>query len=628
MKKVVLICLLLFGGWATAQSIGAAEYFIDGPDPGVGNGVPLTLNGNSGQLTQEFIVPTVGLSEGFHSLYVRTQVSTGNWGLYDRTIFFISKVSDETQNIATAEYFFDSDPGLGNGNSLGLNTNTGQLVQTFTIPTTGLSEGIHSIYVRTRNTDGNWSLYDRTIFYSGNFMNENESIDAVEYFFDGPDPGVGNGTILPLNENFGQLTHPIVLPTEGLTAGLHTVYIRTRTESGKWSLYDSAAFTVDPAAIDNTVTINENILTANFDTNGASYRWISCDTNVILDETERSFTATFSGNYAVEITFNEQTVISECIMVNIVNQNDEDNDGVEDGIDNCPSTFNPDQRDSDNDGEGDVCDNDSDNDGVEDQNDLCPDTLSGVVVDFNGCPLFSLPSNNYTIRTIGESCIESNNGQIELTAIEVLDYTAILRQGDVNQTVPFTQELTFPNLEAGFYQLCITIANEPSYEQCFDITVQEPEPISASSKVDSFGKTVTLNLTGSSTYFIELNGASFRTSENTITLPLNKVENTLNVTGDRGCQGSYNEIIVISENIMAYPNPVVQENVSVYLGSKDEFKTVNASIFSLSGAKVMNSQMDVVNGFIQINVSSLPEGVYVLNVSNKTTLFNHKIIKR
>ena len=79
---------------------------------------------------------------------------------------------------------------------------------------------------------------------------------------------------------------------------------------------------------------------------------------------------------------------------------------------------------------------------------------------------------------------------------------------------------------------------------------------------------------------------------------------------------------------MAYPNPVVQKNVSVYLGSRDEFKTVNASIFSLSGSKVMDTQMNVINGLIQIDVNLLPEGVYILSVSNKTTLFNHKIIKR
>jgi thrombospondin 2/3/4/5 len=49
---------------------------------------------------------------------------------------------------------------------------------------------------------------------------------------------------------------------------------------------------------------------------------------------------------------------------------------VPDGMDNCPSVFNPDQTDSDQDGPGDACDPpapvDSDGDGVPDATDPCP----------------------------------------------------------------------------------------------------------------------------------------------------------------------------------------------------------------------------------------------------------------
>ena len=52
---------------ATAQTIDAAEYFIDGPDPGIGNGQALNVNSNSGTLEQSFTIATNNLTEGFHN---------------------------------------------------------------------------------------------------------------------------------------------------------------------------------------------------------------------------------------------------------------------------------------------------------------------------------------------------------------------------------------------------------------------------------------------------------------------------------------------------------------------------------------------------------------------------------
>ena len=61
---------------------------------------------------------------------------------------------------------------------------------------------------------------------------------------------------------------------------------------------------------------------------------------------------------------------------------DTDGDGLLDLFDNCPAVANPDQRDSDGDGAGNVCDTDDDNDGLVDTLDNCTlvsNTAAGTV---------------------------------------------------------------------------------------------------------------------------------------------------------------------------------------------------------------------------------------------------------
>ena len=65
---------------------------------------------------------------------------------------------------------------------------------------------------------------------------------------------------------------------------------------------------------------------------------------------------------------------------------DDDNDGVLDTNDNCQFIPNADQADNDGDGEGDLCDDDDDNDGVLDEDDNCPFTANTdqADIDFDG----------------------------------------------------------------------------------------------------------------------------------------------------------------------------------------------------------------------------------------------------
>ena len=66
---------------------------------------------------------------------------------------------------------------------------------------------------------------------------------------------------------------------------------------------------------DVTTTTTDETITAN--NSNATYVWLDCDDNfaVIPGETGQSFTATANGNYAVEITENGCSEISDCVLI-------------------------------------------------------------------------------------------------------------------------------------------------------------------------------------------------------------------------------------------------------------------------------------------------------------------------
>ena len=306
---------------------------------------------------------------------------------------------------------------------------------------------------------------------------------------------------------------------------------------------------------------------------------------------------------------------------------DDDNDGIVDTEDNCPLVVNTDQADADSDGIGDVCDADEDNDGVPNTSDLCPGTPLGTVVDSDGCPVFSLPSDNFRVQTTGESCRESNNGSILIEASAELNYTATLSGNGLALANAFTRTTTFENLAAGPYEVCITVEGESGYQSCFNLEVSEPEALSVSGKINTLSSEIKLDLSGGTSYTITLNGRSFETTASQVTLSLNKPVNELSVQTELSCQGVYKQQIAVTENPIALPNPIENGDLEVFIPATDNEK-VHIRLFSIDGSSVWNKKMKVANGKIVINMDGFAPGVYLLNAQHSSQLYTFKIIKR
>jgi hypothetical protein len=85
--------------------------------------------------------------------------SPGAWSLFETRGFYITAGTTDAANITAAEYFFNTDPGQGNG--INIPVTSGSTVNfTIPIPTASLGEGFHFLSVRTRDASGRWGQFE------------------------------------------------------------------------------------------------------------------------------------------------------------------------------------------------------------------------------------------------------------------------------------------------------------------------------------------------------------------------------------------------------------------------------------------------------------------------------------
>lgn len=152
-------------------------------------------------------------------------------------------------NVTAAEYFIDSDPGIGNATAVAL-TPGAEVNFSFPVPLSSLPEGTHALHARVINDQGRWSLYARRQFLIQNILPD-QQITAIEYFF-GEDPGIGNAIAIDLVPTAEYVQTIAIDIPQSLEPGLHVLHIRARQTSGMWSPYARRMFYVSdfPGLVD------------------------------------------------------------------------------------------------------------------------------------------------------------------------------------------------------------------------------------------------------------------------------------------------------------------------------------------------------------------------------------------
>jgi hypothetical protein len=226
-----------------------AEYYIDN-DPGTGNGIILPIaSGDSINLNLN--VDITNLKEGYHKLYIRAKDSLGQWGVVmEKLIYKEGSINIATGSIVMAEYYIDNDPGAGNGVMLSITTGD-SISLNLNVDITSLKEGYHKLYIRVKDSIGQWSvIFDKLIYKEAVTNIATRPIVKAEYYIDN-DPGLGNAINIPVAQSDSIMVN-LNTSISSLSYGYHTVHARVKDSIGQWSTaIDTLIFVSQQSQITN-----------------------------------------------------------------------------------------------------------------------------------------------------------------------------------------------------------------------------------------------------------------------------------------------------------------------------------------------------------------------------------------
>ena len=232
--------LVVFSESSAIAELQKLEYFLD-EDPGFGMGSPILLSGNDSQA--QIPIDTSSLNPGVHTLYVRSQDGEGTWGIIQSRAFFVDEVVVDPSPIVQLEWFIDQEPGFDNGDSPDPETfiSGEDVTVPIDVNMENLAPGIHTLYVRAKDENGNWSILQQRSLFKPKIIPPPPDITQIEYFID-QDPGLGNGAS-PDNMTTGKdVTGSFDIDLDNLAPGVHTLYTRVKDENNNWSILQQRCF--------------------------------------------------------------------------------------------------------------------------------------------------------------------------------------------------------------------------------------------------------------------------------------------------------------------------------------------------------------------------------------------------
>jgi len=212
----------------------AAEYFID-EDPGIGSAQKILAFQPSDSISILRSLSTLNLTPGFHQLSVRVKDSLNYWSVLATKVFFVDatkNIGTESTKIIAAEYFINSDPGIGNATPLnGIIAGASVTIAPKITPPSVTSKE-NNLFLRVKNELGVWSHYEGRRFIVCNDVMPKPQITSIS--------SVCAGSTITLTGKAvtGAVTYlwkgPNNFTATGLTASISNSDL---SHSGKYILY-------------------------------------------------------------------------------------------------------------------------------------------------------------------------------------------------------------------------------------------------------------------------------------------------------------------------------------------------------------------------------------------------------
>lgn len=250
------------GAAITARQIRVqqGEYFWDN-DPGQGSAIVLlALDGNFNSALEQSIASDNTITPGAHRLFVRVRGADNGWSaLFTQVVQVSTPLNARSIAVQQGEFFFDSNPGEGNGTPLlAFDGNWNAAFETGIASVSAPAVGDHLLYVRMRSADGIWSNEYKTVLHvSPSLPLRAVAVEAGEFFFDN-DPGEGNATaMLAFDGNFDNALEQAVTASGFSDQGDHVLGVRVRGADNNWSAVFRSVIHIGPALTARDVRVQQ-----------------------------------------------------------------------------------------------------------------------------------------------------------------------------------------------------------------------------------------------------------------------------------------------------------------------------------------------------------------------------------